>query len=62
MVNPEKTSWRERNRFRIQVAALVLALGGPFGLFWALNAGQGGLAVGFFAVVVLAMSAIIWIS
>ena len=56
------TAWSERNKFRVQVTALVLALGAPFGLYGALNAGQDVLAAGCFVLVTLSMAVVVWIS
>jgi hypothetical protein len=55
-------AWRSRNRGRLQAAALIVVLGAPFGLHWALGAGLNGLAAILFAAIALSMALVIWVS
>jgi hypothetical protein len=58
MDNPQPrglAAWRHRNRFRIQSVALVFVVAGSLALYWALEAGRGGLAAAAFGAVALAM-------
>jgi hypothetical protein len=60
--NSTPATRRERNRPRLQIIALVLALGAPFGLHEALNAGLDTLAAVLFAVIALGMAVTAWVS
>lgn len=51
------SAWLKQNRIHWQ--ALVLSIGAPFGLYWALQSGQDGVAVAFFAVIVISLIAVI---
>lgn len=51
--------WLKHNRTRLQALALVLALGAPFGLYWALQSGHDGAAVACFAVTAVSLTAVI---
>jgi hypothetical protein len=55
-------AWVKRRRLRVQAVALAITVGGSFGLFWALNAGQGGLAAVCFGVVAISMAVTMGIS
>jgi hypothetical protein len=55
-------AWRSRNRGRLQAAALIVVLGAPFGLHWALGAGLNILATILFAAIALSMALVIWVS
>jgi len=46
--------WRKRNRQRLQSTALLLAVLSPFGLYAALQAGLGWVAIACFTLVALA--------
>ncbi len=59
MEKPAKPSQPAR-RLQIQTLALTLALIAPFGLFWALSAGQVALAIFFFALIVASMLLTLW--
>ncbi|MEN4041469.1 MAG: hypothetical protein ROW52_12895 [Anaerolineaceae bacterium] len=50
-------AWLKRNRFSLLSAALLVALLSPFGLHWALAAGQHSLAAAFFGFFALALAA-----
>jgi hypothetical protein len=60
--NSTPVTWRERNRPRLQIIALVLALGAPFGLYEALNTGLNTLAAVLFAIIALGMAVTAWVS
>lgn len=45
---------------RLLLLALILALGSPFGLYWALQNNQDGLAVACFALIVLGLALTLW--
>ena len=48
------SKWRKRNRQRLQSTALLLAVLSPFGLYVALQAGLGWVAIACFTLVALA--------
>jgi hypothetical protein len=54
-------AWRTRNRFRLQVLALAVALAAPFGLYWVLAAGLNEAAAIFFACMVASMILTVWV-
>lgn len=55
MNNNANGSWRKKYRQQAQIAALLLAILSPFGLFFALQAGAVALAVVCFAVFAFSM-------
>jgi hypothetical protein len=42
--------WLKQNRTRLQALALLLALGAPFGLYWALESRHDAMSAACFAV------------
>ena len=57
--NPSSLSvWLKQNRRRLQALALVLLLGMPFWLYWALQSGRDGLAVLSFAIIVASLTVV----
>jgi hypothetical protein len=63
--NPNATStnrlsvWLKQNRTRLQALVLVLLLSAPFGLYWALQSGQDGMAVACFVVITISLMTVI---
>lgn len=53
------SSWLKKNRARLQALTLALALGAPFGLYWALQSGHDGAAAAFFAALVTSLVVVI---
>jgi hypothetical protein len=60
---PQKISlntWRKRQRYALQVIALILGVLAPFGIYFALVAGLGWLAILLFGVLAAAMLLTAW--
>jgi hypothetical protein len=53
------SAWLKKNRVCLQTLMLILALGAPFGLYWALQSGADGVSVAFFAAIVASLTAVI---
>jgi len=59
-MNPSVKPNKVARRLQIQTLALILALLAPFGLFFALSAGQTTLALLCFALIVASMLLTLW--
>ncbi len=55
-------NWRKKNRFPLQMTALLAGLLTPFGLFAALEAGLVWMAALMFALLALSMLLALWAS
>jgi hypothetical protein len=53
-------AWRKRNRFSIQVVALILGLLSPFGLYGALQNNVTPLSIVFFVLLGICMLLTFW--
>jgi len=53
------SAWVKQNRARLQALTLTMALGAPFGLYWALQWGRDGAAVVFFSITVAGLIVVI---
>jgi hypothetical protein len=54
------TTWRKRQRYALQAAALILGVLAPFGIYFSLVAGLGWLAILMFGVLAVAMLLTAW--
>jgi hypothetical protein len=53
-------AWRKKYRYALQVAALILGVLAPFGIYAALNGGAGWLAALLFGLLAVAMLLTAW--
>jgi hypothetical protein len=53
-------AWRKKHRYALQVAALILGVLAPFGIYAALTLGLGWLGVLLFSLLAVAMLLTAW--